>query len=122
MIHPTALIDPSAELDSSVAVGPYSVIGPDVRIGKDSVIESHVVIKAPLLLASGIIFSSFRRWVRQPDLKYAGEPTTLTIGNDNVIQKAQPSTEAQSRIAVILNRRSQPHHVLRAHRPRQCDW
>ena len=89
MIHPTALIDPSAELDSSVAVGPYSVIGPDVRIGKDSVIESHVVIKGPTTIGErNHIFQFSSVGEATPDLKYAGEPTTLTIGNDNVIRES----------------------------------
>ena len=89
MIHPTALIDPSAELDSSVAVGPYSVIGPDVRIGRDSVIESHVVIKGPTTIGErNHIFQFSSVGEATPDLKYAGEPTTLTIGNDNVIRES----------------------------------
>ena len=89
MIHPTALIDPSAELDSSVAVGPYSVIGPDVRIGKDSVIESHVVIKGPTTIGErNHIYQFSSVGEATPDLKYAGEPTTLTIGNDNVIRES----------------------------------
>ena len=89
MIHSTALIDPSAELDSSVAVGPYSVIGPDVRIGKDSVIESHVVIKGPTTIGErNHIFQFSSVGEATPDLKYAGEPTTLTIGNGNVIRES----------------------------------
>ena len=89
MIHPTALIDPSAELDSSVLVGPYSVIGPNVRIGKDSVIESHVVIKGPTSIGErNHIFQFSSVGEATPDLKYSGEPTTLTIGNDNVIRES----------------------------------
>jgi len=89
VIHPTALIDPSAELDSSVLVGPYSVIGPNVRIGKDSVIESHVVIKGPTSIGErNHIFQFSSVGEATPDLKYSGEPTTLTIGNDNVIRES----------------------------------
>jgi UDP-N-acetylglucosamine acyltransferase len=89
VIHPTALIDSSAELDSSVSVGPYSVIGPDVRIGKNSVIESHVVIKGPTTIGErNHIFQFSSVGEATPDLKYAGEPTTLTIGNDNVIRES----------------------------------
>jgi UDP-N-acetylglucosamine acyltransferase len=89
VIHPTALIDSSAELDSSVSVGPYSVIGPDVRIGKNSVIESHVVIKGPTTIGErNHIFQFSSIGEATPDLKYAGEPTTLTIGNDNVIRES----------------------------------
>ena len=89
LIHPTALVDPSAELDPSVSVGPYSVIGPDVRIGKDSVIEPHVVIKGPTTIGErNHIFQFSSVGEATPDLKYAGEPTTLTIGSDNVIRES----------------------------------
>ena len=89
LIHPTALVDPSAELDPSVSVGPYSVIGPNVHIGKDSVIESHVVIKGPTTIGErNHIFQFSSVGEATPDLKYAGEPTTLTIGNDNVIRES----------------------------------
>lgn len=89
MIHPTAIVDPQADLHSSVSVGPYSIIGPGVVIGADTIIESHVVIKGPTTIgARNHIFQFSSIGEATPDLKYRGEPTTLTIGDDNVIRES----------------------------------
>ena len=88
MIHPTAIIDPKADLHPSVTVGPYSVIGPGVVIGEGTIIEPHVVIKGPTQIgARNHIFQFSSIGEATPDLKYKGEPTTVTIGNDNVIRE-----------------------------------
>jgi UDP-N-acetylglucosamine acyltransferase len=88
MIHPTAIVDPQADLHSSVSVGPYSIIGPGVVIGADTIIESHVVIKGPTTIgARNHIFQFSSIGESSSDLKYKGEPTTLTMGNDNVIRE-----------------------------------
>ncbi len=89
MIHPTAIVDPQADLHSSVSVGPYSIIGPGVVVGADTIIESHVVIKGPTTIgARNHIFQFSSIGEATPDLKYRGEPTTLTIGDDNVIRES----------------------------------
>jgi len=89
MIHPTAIVDPQADLHSSVRVGPYSIIGPGVVVGADTIIESHVVIKGPTTIgARNHIFQFSSIGEATPDLKYRGEPTTLTIGDDNVIRES----------------------------------
>lgn len=89
MIHPTAIVDPQADLHSSVSVGPYSIIGPGVVVGADTTIESHVVIKGPTTIgARNHIFQFSSIGEATPDLKYRGEPTTLTIGDDNVIRES----------------------------------
>ena len=89
MIHPTAIVDPQADLHSSVSVGPYSIIGPGVVIGEGTIVESHVVIKGPTTIgARNHIFQFSSIGEATPDLKYRGEPTTLTIGDDNVIRES----------------------------------
>ena len=87
MIHPTAIIDPEADLHPSVTVGPYSVIGSGVVIGEGTIIEPHVVIKGPTQIgARNHIFQFSSIGEATPDLKYKGEPTSVMIGNDNVIR------------------------------------
>ena len=89
MIHPSAVIDPSAELHPSVSVGPFTVIGPNVVIGEETVVESHVVIKGPTRIGMrNHIFQFSSIGEATPDLKYKGEPTTLTIGDNNVIRES----------------------------------
>jgi UDP-N-acetylglucosamine acyltransferase len=88
LIHPTALVDASARLADDVEVGPFSVIGPDVTIGAGSVIGPHVVIKGPTTLGERTRIFQFASVGEDcQDKKYAGEPTRLVMGDDNVIRE-----------------------------------
>lgn len=88
MIHPTALVDPAAQLADDVEVGPFSVIGPDVTIGAGSVIGPHVVVKGPTVLGERTRIFQFASVGEDcQDKKYAGEPTRLVMGDDNVIRE-----------------------------------
>jgi len=88
VIDATAIIDPKATIGENVSVGPWTLIGPNVVIGDNCVIASHVVIKGPTVIGSGNkIFQFSCVGEDTPDLKYAGEPTCLRVGNDNVIRE-----------------------------------
>lgn len=88
MIHPTAIVDSSARLADDVEVGPFSVIGPDVEIGAGSVVGPHVVVKGPTRLGErNRIFQFASVGEDCQDKKYAGEPTRLEVGDDNVIRE-----------------------------------
>ncbi len=88
MIHETAIVDPTAVIADDVKIGPYSIIGADVEIGSGCVIESHVVINGPTKIGSNNRIYQFASIGEQPqDKKYAGEPTVLEIGNNNLIRE-----------------------------------
>lgn len=88
MIHETAIIHPDAKLADDVVVGPFSFIGADVEIGEGTVIESHVVIKGPTRIGKGNHFFQFGSIGEQcQDKKYAGEPTRLEIGDNNIFRE-----------------------------------
>ncbi len=88
MIHPTAIIDPKAQIGTDVSVGPYSVIGADVRVGDGCWIGPHVVIQGPTTLGRENRIFQFASLGEEPqDKKYAGEPTTLEIGDRNTIRE-----------------------------------
>ncbi|WP_088331674.1 acyl-ACP--UDP-N-acetylglucosamine O-acyltransferase [Lacimicrobium sp. SS2-24] len=88
MIHHTAQIDPSAKLGNNVKVGAYSLIGADVEIDDNTVIESHVVIKGPTRIGKANHFYQFCSIGEDcQDLKYAGEPTRLEIGDGNTFRE-----------------------------------
>ncbi|GHB06632.1 acyl-ACP--UDP-N-acetylglucosamine O-acyltransferase [Modicisalibacter luteus] len=88
MIHPTAIVDSSARLADDVEVGPFSVIGPDVEIGAGSVLGPHVVVKGPTRLGErNRVFQFASVGEDCQDKKYAGEPTRLEVGDDNVIRE-----------------------------------
>lgn len=88
MIDPRAIIDPSAKLGDNVTVGPWTIVGPDVEIGDDCVIASHVVLKGPTRLGKrNRIFQFASIGEDTSDTSYAGEPTTLEVGDDNVFRE-----------------------------------
>jgi UDP-N-acetylglucosamine acyltransferase len=87
-IHPTAIIDAKAELDSSVTVAAYAVIGAGVRIGAGTSVGEHAVIKGPTTIGRNNRIFQFSSLGEAPqDKKYAGEPTTLEIGDNNTIRE-----------------------------------
>ncbi|XHS78161.1 acyl-ACP--UDP-N-acetylglucosamine O-acyltransferase [Burkholderiaceae bacterium UC74_6] len=87
-IHATAIVDPSAELDSTVEVGPYSIIGPHVKIGAGTKVGPHVVIEGHTTIGRDNTFFQFSSiGAANQDKKYAGEPTTLVIGDRNTIRE-----------------------------------
>ncbi|WP_299973619.1 acyl-ACP--UDP-N-acetylglucosamine O-acyltransferase [uncultured Pseudoteredinibacter sp.] len=88
LIDPRAIIDPSAQIADDVEVGPWSIIGPNVSIAEGTVVHSHVIIKGPTKIGrNNRIFQFSSIGEDTPDLKYQGEPTTLTIGDNNTIRE-----------------------------------
>lgn len=88
MIDSHAIIDPSAQIAAGVSIGPYSIIGPDVVIGEDTWIGPHVIINGPTVIGRENKIFQFSSLGEVPqDKKYDGEPTTLEIGDRNVIRE-----------------------------------
>jgi UDP-N-acetylglucosamine acyltransferase len=88
-IHPLAIVHADAVLADDVSVGPFCTIGQGVRIGAGSSLVSHVVIDGNTVIGERNAFYPFASIGLAPqDKKYAGEPTRLTIGNDNVFRES----------------------------------
>ena len=88
LIHPTAIIDAAAELDGSVTVGAYTLIGPHVQIGAGTTVGPHCVIEGHTTIGRDNRIFQFNSIGATPqDMKYAGEPTRLQIGDRNVIRE-----------------------------------
>jgi UDP-N-acetylglucosamine acyltransferase len=88
VIHPTAIVSPKAELASDVEVGPWCVVGEDVVLGAGCRLHSHVVIEGPAKFGKDNEFFPFAVvGGKSQDLKYAGEPTHLEVGDDNVFRE-----------------------------------
>ena len=87
-IHPTAIVDPSARIAPDATIGPYTIVGADVVIGAGTVLLSHVVVAARTTLgARNQVFQFSSIGEIAQDRKYAGEPVTTTIGDDNVFRE-----------------------------------
>jgi len=87
-IDPRAIVSPHAELAADVVVGAYSVIGDGVKIGAGTWVGPHAVIVGNTTLGTANKVFQFASIGDAPqDLKYAGEPTRLTIGDRNVFRE-----------------------------------
>jgi len=87
-IHPTAIVDPSARIAPDATIGPYTIVGADVVIGAGTVLLSHVVVAARTTLgARNQVFQFSSIGEIAQDRKYGGEPTTTTIGDDNIFRE-----------------------------------
>ena len=87
-IHATALVDAQAELAADVEIGAYTLIGPEVRIGAGTVIGPHCVVEGRTTIGRDNRFFQFSSIGAAPqDMKYAGEPTELHIGDRNTVRE-----------------------------------
>jgi UDP-N-acetylglucosamine acyltransferase len=98
VIHPSACVAPGARLGVDVQVGPGAVVGPDVVIGDRTRIDSHALVTGRTTIGRechlhhGAVAGS-----PPQDLKYAGEPSQLEIGDRTVLREyvtANLATEA----------------------------
>lgn len=88
VIHPSAIIHPSAEIGEGVDIGPWTTVGANVKIGAGTAVASHVVLKGPTVIGkNNKIFQFSSVGEDTPDLKYRGEVTRLSIGDNNVIRE-----------------------------------
>ncbi len=84
LIHPTAVIDPAAQIGADTEIGPYCVVGPGVTVGRGCTLANHVTLAGPTKIGDGNYFFPYCSiGQRSQDLKYAGEPTYLEIGDHN---------------------------------------
>ena len=87
-IHPTALVEVGAKLGDDVVVGPFCTIGPEVTVGNSTRLISHVVLTGRTVLGEhNVVYPFASLGQPTPDRKYAGEPTTLVIGDGNDIRE-----------------------------------
>ena len=87
-IHPTAVVDPGAALADGVTIGPFAVIGPQVHIGPGCSIGAHVVLEGRVRMGrDNRIFPGACIGMEPQDLKYAGDPTEVVIGDGNAIRE-----------------------------------
>ncbi len=88
IIHPTAIVGDGAIIGNSCKIGPYCCIGSEVTLDDNVFLESHVVISGKTFIGKGTKVWPFASIGSDPqDLKYSGEKTTLSIGQNNFIRE-----------------------------------
>ncbi|HWW62295.1 MAG TPA: acyl-ACP--UDP-N-acetylglucosamine O-acyltransferase [Thermoanaerobaculia bacterium] len=87
-IDSTAVVSRDAVLAPDAVVGAYAVIGAQVTIGAGTVIGPFMRIEGPTTIGERNRFIGHASIGTDPqDLKYGGERTELTIGNDNTFRE-----------------------------------
>jgi UDP-N-acetylglucosamine acyltransferase len=87
-IHPTAIISADAEIGADVEIGAFAIVGEGCTIGDGSVIapratlERNVTLGTEVKIGIGTVLGGAPQ-----DLKYAGEETTVEIGDGTVIRE-----------------------------------
>jgi UDP-N-acetylglucosamine acyltransferase len=88
VIHPSAVIEDGARLGAGVRIGPFCLIGAEVELGDGCELKSHVVVTGRTTVGPRTRIFPFASVGHAPqDLKYAGEPSTLTVGADCTIRE-----------------------------------
>lgn len=106
-VHPTAIVARGADLSPGVVVEAYAVVGPDVRVGRDSWIGPHAVVGGRTTLGERSRVFPFASVGAPPqDLKYRDEPSTLELGDGNVVREyvsINPGTAAGGMVTRVGN-------------------
>jgi UDP-N-acetylglucosamine acyltransferase len=87
-IHPSACVEAGARLGADVRIGPFCHVGPEVELGDGAELVSHVSIVGGTRIGARARVFPFASIGHEPqDLKYKGESTRLTIGEDCLIRE-----------------------------------
>ena len=107
-IHPTAVVESGAHLGAGVRIGPFCHIGGAVELGDGVELLSHVVVAGRTRIGARTRVFPFASLGHAPqDLKYRGEPSSLSIGTACTLREGvtiNPGTEAGGMITTIGDR------------------
>ncbi|OGF62256.1 MAG: acyl-[acyl-carrier-protein]--UDP-N-acetylglucosamine O-acyltransferase [Candidatus Fischerbacteria bacterium RBG_13_37_8] len=88
LIHPLAIVHTEASIADSATIGPFCHIGKNVTIGEDTCLRSHVVIDGIVSIGKECTIYPFVSIGLEPqDVKYQGEESKVTIGDNNIIRE-----------------------------------
>ncbi|MEL6423584.1 MAG: acyl-ACP--UDP-N-acetylglucosamine O-acyltransferase, partial [Pseudomonadota bacterium] len=96
-IHPSAVVEEGATIGADVRIGPFCHVSQDAVLADEVTLHSHAVVAGRTTIGARTAIFPFASIGHAPqDLKYAGEQSTLQIGEDNVIREhvtMNPGTE-----------------------------
>ncbi|MCQ2363760.1 MAG: acyl-ACP--UDP-N-acetylglucosamine O-acyltransferase, partial [Acidaminococcaceae bacterium] len=88
MIHPSAYVHPSVAIPQSATIGPWCLVDAGAKIGENVVLESRVHVYGHVSVGDNThIYDGAVLGAPPQDLKYAGEPTRLEIGESCTIRE-----------------------------------
>jgi UDP-N-acetylglucosamine acyltransferase len=87
-IHPSAIISPDAEIAADAEIGAFVIIGENCRVGSGSVIAARATLERNVTLGENVNVGIGTILGGLPqDLKFAGEETSVEIGDGTVIRE-----------------------------------
>ena len=88
-IHPSAIVEEGAVIGAGAQIGPFCYVGSQVEIGAGTVLKSHVVVNGITKIGrDNQIYQFASIGEVNQDLKYAGEPTRVEVGDRNRIRES----------------------------------
>ncbi len=87
-VSPLAHVDASAEIGADVVVEPFAFVGPEVTIGAGTWVGPHATLLGHTSVGRDCkLFPGCVVGADSQDLKYNGEPTTVSIGDRTSIRE-----------------------------------
>src|SRR5699024_12065165 len=101
----TATGEEGASLGATAHIGSFCLVGPHVEIGEGTVLKSHVVVNGHTKIGrDNEIYQFASIGEVNQELKYAGEPTRVEIGDRNRIRERgtiHRGTDADARLTKV---------------------
>ncbi len=87
-IHASAIVSPSAKIGHDCYIGSHCIVGDEVTLSDSVRLDSHVVVDGRTSIGREThVFPFVSIGLPPQDLKYAGEPTSVEIGERNHIRE-----------------------------------
>ena len=107
IVHPSAFVSSGAKLGADVKIGPFCTVGEHVELGEGVELISHVAVAGRTVVGARTQIFPFASIGHEPqDLKYHGEPSTLTIGSGCKLREGvtiNPGTEGGGMSTTVGN-------------------
>lgn len=88
MIHVSAIVHPSVKVPESAFIGPWCLVDEGAVIGEGVILESRIHVYGGVNVGSSThVYDGAVLGAPPQDLKYAGEPTLLEIGENCTIRE-----------------------------------
>ena len=106
-VHFGSVVEDGAQIGKDVEIGPFCFVGRNVVLGDDVKLHSHVVIAGDTQVGENTEIFPFASLGNIPqDLKFNGEASRLTIGNNNIIREhvtMSPGTKGGGLVTTVGN-------------------
>ena len=88
MIHPSAFVSPQAKVHESAVIGPWCLVDAGAEIAEGVILESRVHVYGGVSVGKNTnVYDGAILGGPPQDLKYAGEPTRLSVGENCTIRE-----------------------------------